>query len=43
MRQDLVLSLYFLLLATLVLPLAPIYLLSMIKLVQILRESANNK
>ena len=43
MRLDVVLSLYFLLLATLVLLLAPNYLLAIIKLVQIIRESTNNK
>ena len=39
MRQDVLLSLYFLLLATLVLLLAPNYLLADIKLVQIIREA----
>ena len=44
MRQHLVLSLYFLLLATLVLLLGPSYLLAIIRLVQILGESwENNK
>ena len=43
MRQHVVLSLFFLRLATLVLFLGPSYLLAVIKLVQIIRELANNK
>ena len=43
MRQDVVLNLYFVLLATLVLLLAPSYLLAVIKLVQLILESTNNE
>ena len=42
MTQDVVLSFYFLLFATLVLLLGPSYLLAIIKLVQFIRESTNN-